>query len=155
MEGSPSVSVKSKICDYNKRLKRYRLIISGLRNGDVALTFLDHLSSLGLSVARICEYASHLPPLLRLINFDLAGATREGVEQVVAKINFDRKWSEWTCHDKNYRQSYGTENHLYTTILCFTIRPTNSPTVKGTTIGTVQANSAGTVINNIEITLHV
>jgi len=60
---------------------------------------LDHLAALGLSIARISKYASHLPALLRIIDFDLAKATREDVEKVVAWIN-SQPYREWTKHDK-------------------------------------------------------
>ncbi|MCS7373564.1 MAG: hypothetical protein NDF56_01095 [archaeon GB-1845-036] len=60
---------------------------------------MDHLAALGLSIARISKYASHLPALLRIIDFDLAKATREDVEKVVAWIN-SQPYREWTKHDK-------------------------------------------------------
>ncbi|MEM1586475.1 MAG: hypothetical protein QXX99_00780 [Candidatus Bathyarchaeia archaeon] len=73
-------------CD--ERLERYRRIIAGFgRNGEVALRFLDHLASLGLSIARLSKVAGHLPALLRAIDFDLEKATRRDVERVVAWIN--------------------------------------------------------------------
>jgi len=90
--------MRNEIYDYNERLKRYRRIIKGLRNGRLALKFLDHLSALGLSVARVSKYASHLPTLLRVINFDPADATRNDVERVVAWIN-RQPYREWTKHD--------------------------------------------------------
>ena len=67
--------MSSQIYDYGERLKRYRRIIVGLNNGDIALRFLDHLASLGLSEGRMSNYASHLPALLRVIDFDPAKAT--------------------------------------------------------------------------------
>ncbi|RLG94795.1 hypothetical protein DRO37_04480 [Candidatus Bathyarchaeota archaeon] len=79
--------MRSEIYDYDERLERYRRIIKGLRNGGLALKFLDHLAALGLSVARASKYASHLPALLRVIDFDLADATREDVERVVAWVS--------------------------------------------------------------------
>ena len=79
--------MRNEIYDYEKRLERYKRIIKGLRNGGLALKFLDHLSALGLSIARVSKYASHLPTLLRVIDFDLASATRRDVERVVAWIN--------------------------------------------------------------------
>ena len=87
------------IYDYEERLRRYKRIIKCLRNSGLALRFLDHLAVLGLSVARISKYASHLPALLRVIDFDLADATREDVERVVAWIN-SQPYKEWTKHDK-------------------------------------------------------
>ena len=61
--------MRSEIYDYDERLERYKRIIKGLRNGGLALKFLDHLAALGLSVARVSKYASHLPALLRVIVF--------------------------------------------------------------------------------------
>ncbi|MEM3688200.1 tyrosine-type recombinase/integrase [Saccharolobus sp.] len=90
----------SEIYDYEGRLRRYRRLIAGLRNGDVALRFLDHLSALGLSMARVSKIASHLPALLRLIDFNIGEATRADIERVVAEINSNRRWREWTKHDK-------------------------------------------------------
>ncbi|MCS7114108.1 MAG: tyrosine-type recombinase/integrase [Nitrososphaerota archaeon] len=92
--------MKSGIYDYEGRLRRYRRLIAGLRNGGVALSFLDHLCALGLSLARVSKVASHLPALLRMIDFDIGEATRADVERVVAAINGDRRWREWTKHDK-------------------------------------------------------
>jgi len=91
--------MKSEIYDYDERLERYRRIIKCLRNGELTLRFLDHLGALGLSVARVSKYASHLPALLRVIDFDLADATRKDVEKVVAWIN-RQPHREWTKHDK-------------------------------------------------------
>jgi len=76
--------MRKEIYDYEERLRRYRRVIKRLRNGGLALRFLDHLSALGLSVARVSKYASHLPPLLRVIDFEPAEATRQDVEKVVA-----------------------------------------------------------------------
>ncbi|MEM2613778.1 MAG: tyrosine-type recombinase/integrase [Nitrososphaerota archaeon] len=92
--------MKSEIYDFDERLERYRRIIAGFgRNGEVALRFLDHLASLGLSTARISKVAGHLLALLRAIDFDLEGATRRDVERVVAWIN-RQPYREWTKHDK-------------------------------------------------------
>ena len=74
----------SEIYDYEERLQRYKRIIKGLRNGGLALRFLDHMAALGLSVARVSKYASHLLVLLRVIDFDLKEATRSDVERVIA-----------------------------------------------------------------------
>ncbi|MBS7640084.1 hypothetical protein KEJ12_00325 [Candidatus Bathyarchaeota archaeon] len=42
--------MKSEIYDYEERLERYRRIIARFgHNGEIALRFLDHLASLGLS----------------------------------------------------------------------------------------------------------
>ena len=79
--------MKEEIYDYKERLQRYRRIIKGLRNGETALAFLDHLFTLGLSEARVAAYASHIPAILRVADFDLADATRRDVERVVAWIN--------------------------------------------------------------------
>jgi integrase len=89
------------IYDYEERLRRCRRIIAGFgANGETALRFLDHLGSLGLTIARISKYACHIPAILRLVNFNLAEATRSDVERVVAAINMNRNWREWTKHDK-------------------------------------------------------
>jgi len=87
------------IYDYDLRLKRYMRIIEKLRNGDLALRFLNHLGALGLSTARVSKYASHLPALLRAVDFDLAKATRGDAEKVVSWIN-SQPYREWTKHDK-------------------------------------------------------
>jgi len=87
------------IYDYSGRLRRFRRLISKLRNGDLALRFLDHLSALGLSPATVSKYAGHLPILLRVIDFDLKKATRSDVERVVAWIN-SQPYREWTKHGK-------------------------------------------------------
>jgi integrase len=89
----------SAIYDYEQRLVRYRRSIKTLKNGELALKFLDHLGALGLSTARVAKYASHIPVLLRVIDFDLKEAAREDVERVVAWIN-SRPHKEWTKHDK-------------------------------------------------------
>ena len=81
------MSTKESLYKYRERIARYRRIIKNLRNGDLALKFLDHLGVLGLSDARISKYASHIPPLLRVIDFDLTAATKQDVETVVAWIN--------------------------------------------------------------------
>ncbi|MEM3759871.1 MAG: hypothetical protein QXZ02_02015 [Candidatus Bathyarchaeia archaeon] len=51
--------MRSQIYDYGERLKRYRRIIASLNNGGVALRFLDHLASLGLSEGRISNTFQH------------------------------------------------------------------------------------------------
>jgi len=71
-----------------------------LRNGDVALRLLDHLASLGLSAAALSNNAAHLVAVLRLIDFDVAEATRGDVERVVAKINQNPNWREKTKKHK-------------------------------------------------------
>ena len=71
-----------------------------MRNGDVALRLLDHLASLGLSPAALSSNAAHLVAVLRLIDFDVAEATRGDVERVVAKINQNPNWRESTKRHK-------------------------------------------------------
>jgi len=93
--------VKSEIYDYEERLGRYRRIIAGFgSNGEVALCFLDHLASLGLSIARLSKVAGHLPALLRAIDFNLEDAARRDVERVVAWINRNPSYRELTKRDK-------------------------------------------------------
>ncbi|MGB9914783.1 MAG: tyrosine-type recombinase/integrase [Candidatus Bathyarchaeales archaeon] len=89
------------IYDYPQRIARYRRAIAKFgENGQLALRFLDHITSQCLSQARISKTASHIPALLRLINFRLADATRADVERVVAAIHANQRWREWTKHDK-------------------------------------------------------
>ncbi len=87
------------IHDYEQRLARARRNLKPMRNGEVALRFLDHLGTLGLSVGRVTKYAGHLPVLLREIDLDLKAMSRKDVERVVAWIN-SRPQKEWTKHDK-------------------------------------------------------
>lgn len=61
---------------------------------------LDHLSSLGLSAAAISNHAAHLVAVLRLVDFDVAEATRSDVERVVARVNSNKAWSEQTKYHK-------------------------------------------------------
>jgi len=56
------------------------------------------LDSLGLTTARISKYACHIPAIP--VNFNLAEATRSDIKRVVAAINMNRNWREWTKHDK-------------------------------------------------------
>jgi len=95
-----SKSLRNSIYDYEWRIARYRRIISGLRNSDVALRLLDHLASLGLSAAALSNNVAHLVAVLRLIDFDVAEATRGDVERVVAKINQNPNWREKTKKHK-------------------------------------------------------
>jgi hypothetical protein len=67
----------AEIYDFEQRIARYRRLIAGLRNGDVALRMLDHLASLGLSAAAISNHAAHLVAVLRLVDFDVEKATRK------------------------------------------------------------------------------
>jgi hypothetical protein len=95
------LDVKDSIHDYKERLERYRRIIAGFgAHGEIALRFLNHLVSLGLSTARVSKIASHIPALLRAIDFDLRSATRADVERVAAWINQNPHYREWTKHDK-------------------------------------------------------
>jgi len=87
------------IYEFETAIKRYRSIIARLRNGEKALSFLDHMASLGLSKASLAKYAGHLITLLRVIDFDLERATRKDVERVVAWVNSQR-FKEWTKRDK-------------------------------------------------------
>jgi integrase len=84
---------------YGTRLKRYRYNIGLLTNGKIALHFLDHLGALGLSVARISKYGSHLSPLLRMLPCNLKEITKTDVEGLVSAINCGN-FTEWTKHDK-------------------------------------------------------
>ena len=77
----------SDIYDYEERIQRFRRKIKDLRNGELALHFLDHLEALELATATVSKYAGHLPALLRAVDFDLQEATRRDVERVVAWIN--------------------------------------------------------------------
>ena len=86
------------IHDYTGRLERCKRTISKLRNGDLALRFLNYLGALGLSTARISKYAGHLPSLLRAIEFNPSEATREDIEKVVAWIN-SQPYKELTKRD--------------------------------------------------------
>ncbi|RLG91032.1 MAG: hypothetical protein DRO36_05100 [Candidatus Hecatellales archaeon] len=87
------------IHSYDKRLEGYIKTILGLKNGRLALSFLNHLKALGLSKARIAKYASHLVVLLKTIDFNLENATKKDVERIVGWIN-SQNYAEWTKHDK-------------------------------------------------------
>ncbi|MCL1971102.1 MAG: hypothetical protein FWF66_06585 [Candidatus Bathyarchaeota archaeon] len=75
------------IHDYARILERNRQNIKPLRNSELSLQFLDHLSALGLSVGRVVKYAAHLPVLLPLIDVDLKALTKTDAEHIVATIN--------------------------------------------------------------------
>ncbi|MEM3000382.1 MAG: hypothetical protein QXX34_07655, partial [Candidatus Bathyarchaeia archaeon] len=76
------------IYDYPQRIQRYKRSIATFgENGQLALRFLDHITSQGLSQARISKTASHIPALLRLIDFRPADAIRPDVKRVVAAIH--------------------------------------------------------------------
>ncbi|MCL2359857.1 MAG: site-specific integrase [Candidatus Bathyarchaeota archaeon] len=87
------------IHDYAQRLTRHKRNIKQLPNGETALQFLNHLGAIGLSLARVTKYATHLPPLLRMTNIDLKTITKSEVETIVAEIN-NSKQKAWTKHDK-------------------------------------------------------
>jgi len=53
---------------YDKRLESHIKTILGLKNGRLALSFLNHLKALDLSKAKITKYANHLTTLLKTIN---------------------------------------------------------------------------------------
>ncbi|MEM2569266.1 MAG: hypothetical protein QXT67_04930 [Candidatus Bathyarchaeia archaeon] len=93
--------MREEIYVFTRRIERYRRIIAGLRNGDIALRLLDHLASLVLSEAALSNQAAHLIAVLHLIDFDVREATRGDVERVVAKINNgNRSWREETKRHK-------------------------------------------------------
>ncbi|RLI35709.1 hypothetical protein DRO53_00470 [Candidatus Bathyarchaeota archaeon] len=88
-----------KLYDYRERLERSIRRIKGMPNASYALRFLEHLTSLGLSVARISKYAALLPVILRFFEGkDLAKVTREDVEKAVAWIN-QQPYAESTNQD--------------------------------------------------------
>ena len=95
----PPTVTDEPIHDYEQRLARHQRNIRQLPNGEIALQFLNHLNALGLSTARVTKYATHLPPLLRLINADLKTITKQDIECIVAILNNSRQ-KEWTKHDK-------------------------------------------------------
>jgi len=66
-------------------------VIAGFgHNGEVALSLLDHLASLGPSTVRLSKFAGRLPVLLRVIVFDVEKTTRRGAERAVTWINWTR-----------------------------------------------------------------
>jgi hypothetical protein len=75
------------IHDYERILERNCQNIKPLRNSELSLQFLDHLSALGLSVGRVAKYATHLPVLLPLIDVELKALTKTDAEHIVAAIN--------------------------------------------------------------------
>jgi hypothetical protein len=87
------------IHDYDQRLIRDRRSLKQLPNGEVAIRFLDHLSALGLSLARVSKYASHLSVFIRMIDTDIKAMTKTDVETIVADINCN-KHKAWTKRDK-------------------------------------------------------
>ena len=95
----PPLQAPAPIHDYAQSLKRSKRTLQGLRNGEVALKFLDNLSALGLSTARVAKYGTMLVVLLRVIDKDLKEVSRDDVERVVAWINC-QPHKEWTKHDK-------------------------------------------------------
>jgi len=87
------------IHDYEQRLTRHKRNIKQLPNGETTLQFLNHIGAIGLSLARVTKYATHLPPLLRMINTDIKTITKSQVETIIADIN-NSKQKAWTKHDK-------------------------------------------------------
>ncbi|MDR2203159.1 MAG: tyrosine-type recombinase/integrase [Nitrososphaerota archaeon] len=87
------------IHDYDQRLVRHRRNLKPMLNGETALRFIDHLSALNLSIARVTKYSAHMPVLLRMIDVDLKTMTKQDVETVVATINTSKQ-KAWTKRDK-------------------------------------------------------
>jgi hypothetical protein len=56
--------------NYPRRLERVKQRVAMLRNSGLALSFLDHLEALGLSVGRVAKYANHLCTLLKVIDYE-------------------------------------------------------------------------------------
>ena len=83
----------SAIHSYDKRLEGYIKAILGLKNGRLALSFLNHLRALGLSKARIAKYANHLLVLLRNIDFNLEKATKKMLKRLLAGLIVKTIWS--------------------------------------------------------------
>ncbi|MEM3881087.1 MAG: hypothetical protein QXD19_05005, partial [Candidatus Bathyarchaeia archaeon] len=78
----------NEIYNYPQRIMYYRRAIANFgANGETTLRFLDHITSQGPSQARISKTASHIPALLRLIDYKLADATRADIERTVAAIH--------------------------------------------------------------------
>ncbi|MGB9960347.1 MAG: tyrosine-type recombinase/integrase [Candidatus Bathyarchaeales archaeon] len=75
------------IHDYVGRLRRAKERLSHLEDSSLLLSFIDHLSALGLSTGRVAKYANLLCSLMRNCPFDPAGADRQAVERVIAWIN--------------------------------------------------------------------
>jgi integrase/recombinase XerD len=86
------------IYNFPGRLKNHREALAKLRNGQTALAFLDHLSVLGLSQARVSKYATALRTLLKHTNFNPKRATKKDIERVVAWIQ-NQNYADWTKHD--------------------------------------------------------
>jgi len=55
-------------------------------NGHLAVQFLDRLTALDLSTAKISKYSSHLRTLLKIIKFNIKTATRKQIEKDVLLI---------------------------------------------------------------------
>ncbi|MEM2483180.1 MAG: hypothetical protein QW365_08815, partial [Candidatus Nezhaarchaeales archaeon] len=75
------------IHDYAGRLRSARERLSRLENSSLLLSFIGHLSALGLSVGRVAKYANQLCTLMKNCPFDPAKADRRVVERVIAWIN--------------------------------------------------------------------
>jgi integrase len=84
--------------NYPRRLEKNKQALAKMRNGQVALAFLDHLFVLGLSLARVSKYSAQLRTILRLINFPPKDATKQDIEKIVAWIQ-EKDYAEWTRHD--------------------------------------------------------
>jgi len=81
--------------NYQQLLNRSHHNIALLPKGETSLQFLDHLSTLGLSVGQVSKYAAHLPTLLRMIGdgIELRALTKTDAERIVAAINASPKIS--------------------------------------------------------------
>jgi site-specific recombinase XerD len=88
-------------CDlynYPRRLEKNKQALAKMQNGNLALTFLDHLFVLGLSLARVSKYSANLRTLLRQMDCSPKTATKQDIEKIVAWIQ-ERDYTEWTRHD--------------------------------------------------------
>jgi len=63
-------NVTADIHDYVGRLRRARERLSRLENSSILLSFIDHLSALGLSVGRVAKYANQLCTLMKNCPFE-------------------------------------------------------------------------------------
>jgi len=70
--------------NYPRRLEKNKQALAKMRNGQVALAFLDHMFVLGLSQARVSKYSAHLRTILRLINLPPKDATKQDIGKIVA-----------------------------------------------------------------------
>ena len=67
---STEFNVNADIHDYVGRLRRARERLSRLENSSILLSFIDHLSALGLSVGRVAKYANQLCTLMKNCPFE-------------------------------------------------------------------------------------